>query len=409
MMCCKKHHTYLHFDVETKPYSSCSDDNFKTSNALITCLKTSQVKLDSLLATAQVKILYNGLMVKVRALIDQCAQSSFITEELCQRLQLKKRRTHLPISGIGQSKISCDTEVMITIKPHFQSEFICKFNAYVLPKITSYKPIFAKLQHCEHLKDILLADPEFNQPGVIELLLGTQVHAQIIQERLRKGDSTMPIAMNSALGWILSGAVPTTENNTCLRNIHVQTDITLGKQLKMFWEIEEVPQKSTLSEEEKLCEAHCASNTTRLPNGSYQVKLPHRDSMPNHWANSCQIAISYLLSLERKMNKKSEFRKEYNDAIRKMIDADHMTKTEISSEDMIPHYFLPHHAVIKESSNTTRLRPVFNASARNAEGNSLNDHLMIGVNLLPDIVLTINHWRCYKYIISSILLIKKIN
>ena len=74
-----------------------------------------------------------------------------------------------------------------------------------------------------------------------------------------------------------------------------------------------------------------------------------------------------------------------------------MTKTEIPSEDIIAHYFLPHHAVIKESSNTTRLRPVFNASARNAEGNSLNDHLMIGVNLLPDIVLTVNRWRCSKY------------
>ena len=79
----------------------------------------------------------------------------------------------------------------------------------------------------------------------------------------------------------LSGAVTNTENNTRLRNIHVQTDDNLEKQLKMFWQIEEVPEGSTLSEEEKLCEAHYVNNITQLPNGSYQVKLPRRDSMPN--------------------------------------------------------------------------------------------------------------------------------
>ena len=81
-----------------------------------------------------------------------------------------------------------------------------------------------------------------------------------------------------------------------------------------------------------------------------------------------------------------------------MIEAGHMTKINISPEEITKHYFLSHHAVIKESSNATRLRPIFNASARNSEGNSLNDHLMIGVNLLPDIVLTVDRWRCYRYV-----------
>ncbi|XP_055909270.1 uncharacterized protein LOC129944103 [Eupeodes corollae] len=61
-----------------------------------------------------------------------------------------------------------------------------------------------------------------------------------------------------------------------------------------------------------------------------------------------------------------------------------------------PHYFLPHHAVMKEFSSTTKLRIVFDASCKTSDGTSLNDHLFIGPRLQDDIFDHISRFRKHK-------------
>jgi hypothetical protein len=47
--------------------------------------------------------------------------------------------------------------------------------------------------------------------------------------------------------------------------------------------------------------------------------------------------------------------------------------------------YLPHHAVMKESSSPTRLREVFDGSAKTTNGLSLNDNLMCGPRIQRDL------------------------
>ena len=46
-------------------------------------------------------------------------------------------------------------------------------------------------------------------------------------------------------------------------------------------------------------------------------------------------------------------------------------------------YYLPVHGVFKDNSTTTKVRPVFDASAKSSSGVSLNDQLLAGPNLYP--------------------------
>ena len=129
------------------------------------------------------------------------------------------------------------------------------------------------------------------------------------------------------------------------------------------------------------------------------MRSPVRDKIPEDWKNSRQIAMKCLKSLEFRLNKKTELRAEYVKAMKSLLDENRMTRVTVNDDSK--HYFLPHHAVVKESSNTTRVRPVFNTSVNNCDRQSLNKVLKTGPNLLPDLVMTLARWRLYKFAFVS--------
>ena len=63
--------------------------------------------------------------------------------------------------------------------------------------------------------------------------------------------------------------------------------------------------------------------------------------------------------------------------------------------------FLPHHGVWKEASSTTKLTTVFNGSWKTRPGISLNQLLLAGPNLLPNLVDLICRWRNYRYAFTA--------
>ena len=64
-------------------------------------------------------------------------------------------------------------------------------------------------------------------------------------------------------------------------------------------------------------------------------------------------------------------------------------------------YYLPMHAVTKESSTSTKLRVVFDASARTTSGHSLNETLMVGPNLYPEVIDILIKFRSYPVAVTA--------
>ena len=64
-------------------------------------------------------------------------------------------------------------------------------------------------------------------------------------------------------------------------------------------------------------------------------------------------------------------------------------------------YYLPHHWVFKEDSTTTKLRVLFDGSAKTSNGQSLNETLMVGAKLQPYLYSTLLRFRFHKIALSG--------
>ena len=63
--------------------------------------------------------------------------------------------------------------------------------------------------------------------------------------------------------------------------------------------------------------------------------------------------------------------------------------------------FLPHHCVFKEDSTTTKLRVVFDGSAKTSSGISLKDALMVGPTIQDDLFAILMRFRLYPIALSA--------
>ncbi|XP_036347468.1 uncharacterized protein LOC118756835 [Rhagoletis pomonella] len=84
--------------------------------------------------------------------------------------------------------------------------------------------------------------------------------------------------------------------------------------------------------------------------------------------------------------------------MQELVDMNHM---EPLTETINQALYMPHHPVIKESRVTTKLRVVFNASAKTTSGNSLNDALFVGPQLQQDLVAILMRFRTHRYAVTA--------
>lgn len=64
-------------------------------------------------------------------------------------------------------------------------------------------------------------------------------------------------------------------------------------------------------------------------------------------------------------------------------------------------YYLAHHGVTKQGSLTTKLRVVFDGSAKTTSGYSLNDLQMVGPVIQHDLFSILIRFRSHKYVVSA--------
>lgn len=83
------------------------------------------------------------------------------------------------------------------------------------------------------------------------------------------------------------------------------------------------------------------------------------------------------------------------------IEMGHMVEVLEDSIQTQNHFYLPHHSVVKASSLTTKVRVVFDASAKSASGVSLNDVLRCSPTVQQDLFSILVRFRKHQFVLTS--------
>lgn len=110
------------------------------------------------------------------------------------------------IAGAGDMKGPCTRGVAaLQLRSRHETNFNLQINAFVLTKITAELPTRRiRMDGWNHLRGLKLSDPNFGNPGCIDLLIGADVWGLIVKEGFVNGNANEPHAQNTHLGWVIS-------------------------------------------------------------------------------------------------------------------------------------------------------------------------------------------------------------
>ncbi|XP_038106598.1 uncharacterized protein LOC119766232 [Culex quinquefasciatus] len=379
--CRQRHHTLLHDDSEQKfvqkpvnpqnvapvanqpPVSQATGQEPPQSTSA-TCNHTQTVKTVMLL-TALVHLLDDkDRPVPCRLLLDNGSQVNFITEQLAKRLNTRRVAANVPICGIGAVKTYARESMTVQLRSRYNS-FTVEVECLIVPK---------------------LADPNFHTPDRIDMLLGVSMFFKLLKSGQLELAKNLPELRETYLGWVVAGDVGDTVPDAQFS--HTATLDDVSEAIERFWRVEDIDSATQVSTEQDECECEAFFRAThkRDPTGRYEVRLPFRPVVGN-LDNNRSLALRRFLSLEKRLYRDPDLKRQYGEFISEYESLGHCKSVEEADDSPGQgRYYMPHHAILRPSSSTTKLRVVFDASAKLSPSSvSLNEALQIGGTVQNDL------------------------
>ncbi|XP_055681872.1 uncharacterized protein LOC129789246 [Lutzomyia longipalpis] len=421
--CASKHHTLLHRDsvqgsnADASPHGTSqheqapqpTEGNTRNSGAAsgnnpqnALNFNHTQGRGTTLLLTAKVFVLDKMNQKKLcRVLLDSGSDCTFVSEKCAQILGLPRTEDRIVVKGAGETNVGWTKGLLRMTLASRHNEQSIQVEAHILPKLTSILPPHSiDTSNWPHLEGLLLADDEYDSPGHIDIILGVDAVMSVQKPDMIKSINGAPAAMNTIFGWVLGGRISQQDSYVVTtRHMQSSTDEIVHK----FWKTEEVPTQAVLSQEEKFCEQHFVDTHSRTADGRFSVQLPFKGEreVPG---SSYERARARFLRVEKEFEKDREFQEQYINFMLEYLAMGHMVPVpqhEIYKEPG-QQYVIPHQAVLRPSSTTTKLRVVFDASSLTYPDRvSLNDKLAVGSTGQDDIWSILARFRTYEVAFTS--------
>lgn len=324
----------------------------------------------------------------MRALCDSGCQINLITTDAAQKLRLRKLPTQTKIIGLGgvqASKGRVDLQIHSATNPNCTVQL----EMYVSSKLVGPLPQSAvDISVWPNIRKLPLADPNFDQPGPIDMLLGAQFYGQIVQNGIHRF-SDGPTAQNTTFGWIVFGQINIPICEFAIAASSVAND-EIMQALTRFWELENAPMRHHRTPEEQMCEDIFVSTVKRDSNGRFMADIPMQPNPPKV-IGSRQLALGRLRQMHKRFERDPILKANYINFMKEYEDLGHMSlipAKQLNNENAV---YIPHHA-----ANSEKFRVVFDGSCKMKDSSSPNDIQLNGERLQRDLTFIIARFRLGK-------------
>lgn len=312
--------------------------------------------------------------ITCRALIDTGAGSSYASAKLLDLLkkkpsETKTRRVDMLISS-KVTKLEVYDTVVESLDGNYQMPVkLTKVNKAELLSIEN--PKYGTLVHkYPHLKGVKITDLDTKDQLPIHVVLGSGEYARVKTEtKPQIGKDGEPVAEKTKLGWFIMSPGSEFDHNTMLLTQTSQSDY------EDLCRLDILGLADTPEHDQSFVHAEFKEQLQRSPEGCYETGLPWRGNHPELPTNK-QGSLRRLSSSTRKLQR-SNLTGEYDGIIREQLQNN---VVEVAPVEVVgKEFYIPHKAVIRETAETTKMRIVYDASARaTPESPSLNECLYPG-------------------------------
>ena len=397
---------------QQKPVNSSlsADANTTTENTTTTSVEqTTVTSTDShlhnqriLLQTASISLVArDGSPVTARALLDSGSNRTYITNRLQEQLQLAPTtRETITVFTFGTNKPQRISAAVVNVTAVTQNNTPIILEARSIKTIT--QPIMRHpvpeedLAYLETLEGSCLADvaPDVAEKTNVDILIGTDCIWDIVTgapQQLPSGLHRLP----TCFGNIVTGkcCMFQEETQACLsitppRDLEgevslLSTASASDQNLTEFWRLDRI------GIEDPACQPSDGdiiaefNDSIHFKDGRYEVKLPWKARADNLPTNR-NLAYGRMRSLSHRLAVNPTLLSRYNDVIQQQLSKGIIESATDSSTKEIKQHYLPHHPVLSPGKSTTKVRIVYDASAKTqANAPSLNDCLHQGPVQLP--------------------------
>ena len=387
---------------------------------------TSKEPVKVLLQTAQTFAFGKERSEKaeVNILFDSGSQKSYLADHLKTRLDLETLGVeNVNLNTFGSEsyvKKSCErVKVNLEVGGEVLSIMALSFPKLCSPVVTS-----VEVGRFPHLQGLKLANSYASSEQRIDIVLGLDHYYDIVQGDIRKG-SNGPTAVSSKLGWLLSGPVsynandledaqefenpsvlacPNVTSALVLDSIPPSSEIEnetkeITESLNQFWKHENMGIAESQPKCDEVLKDQC---DIRFEDGRYVVSLPWKNNISGSLPSNFEMCENRLESLILRLKSKPELLQQYDQIFREQLATNVIEKVPPSEMNAAGAHYLCHFGVVRNDRETTKLRIVFDCSAKSSKQSlSLNEPLEIGENSMPMLFDTLMRFRTHPIVLTA--------